>query len=326
MGIVLGRLGKGWSLLVKTVPILVVRLGMYFAFTAGMVIYLLFFAGLAYLMQPIWWIIMLVALAGLGGIWYWVRRYLLYMVRAAHVAVMTEIIVKEKLPAGVSQYAYGKEVITTSFKDISILFAVDALVEGILKAFTRTVANIVDILPLPGIEKGAKAVMRIIERSLTYIDEAIFSYGLTKRDEQTLWASAKEGVLLYAQSWQELLKVAVGIWLIGAVSFFVLLALFLIPGLAIGFFLPSSGKLVIGIMVLAAAYIINLALYEPLGLAAMIVTFHEEIKDKQPDPAWEERLESISSKFGELKNQAEQSMKTWGKSETPEASSTAAGS
>ncbi|WP_146401848.1 hypothetical protein [Planctomycetes bacterium CA13] len=300
----------------QTLPIMGVRLGIYVAFAVGIGIYLLVFAGLAWLFGQWGWIVMLIAIVGLGGIWIWVRRYLLYMVQAAHVAVMTELIVHKELPKGVSQYQYGKDIITNNVKDISILFAVDALVAGILKAFTRSVANIVDFLPLPGIEKAATAVMKIIDRSLTYVDEAIFSYWLTKRDKQTLWASAKDGVILYAQCWKELLKAAVGIWVVGAISFFALLVLFLIPGLVVGYFFESM-KFPVAIFVIASAYVIHVAIYEPLGLAAMIVTFREETQDMEPDPVWDERLSGVSSKFSELKDRAAESMTQWTSRDAP---------
>jgi len=310
MGAVIGRLKRGWSLVMRTKPILIYRLGVYAAFAAAAAIYFLIFAGLAYLFGSLGWIIVLIALGGFGGLWYWARRYLLYMIRAAHVAVMTELIQHDRLPEGVSQYEYGKKIITDNFKNVSILFAIDALVDGVLKAFTRTVARIVDLLPLPGIENLAAAGMQIVDRSMTYVDEAIFSYGLTKRNEQSLWASAKDGVILYAQCWKELLKLAVGIWIVGAVSFFVLLVLFLIPGILIALAIPQI-KLAIGVIVLAAAYIINLALYEPAALAAMILAFHEETKDQEPDPVWDERLTQATNKFQELKDKAAESMKGW---------------
>lgn len=310
MSEVIGRLGKGLSLLTKTMPILLIRLGIYAAFAAAMVVYLLIFGALAWLFGSFGWIVMIIALVGLGGIWHWFRRYVLYMVRAAHVAVLTELITHGELPSGVSQLQYGKDLIANNVKDVSILFAIDVLVAGILRAFTRTVVNIVELLPVPAIERLAAIVMKIVERSLTYVDEAIFSYGLTKRTQQTLWASAKDGVILYAQSWKELLKVAVGIWLIGAVSFFVLLVLFLIPGVAVGYFVESL-RLPIAIIVVVLAYLVKLAVYEPLGLAAMIVTFLEETEGKEPDPVWDERLSGASAKFVELKDKAVESMRGW---------------
>ncbi len=321
MSTVIGRLQKGFGLLMKTTPLLMVRLGIYAAFAVVIAIYFLIFGGLAYLFSKlapaVGGIVMLVSLCGFGGLWYWVRKYILYMVRAAHVAVMTEILINGKLPDGVKQLQYGKDLILENVKDVSILFAIDALVDGILKAFTRTVSTLVDILPLPGIDTLAVAAMRIVDRSLTYIDEAIFSYGLMRREEQTLWASAKDGVILYAQCWKELLKVSVSIWLIGLVSFFILLVLFLIPGLLIGIAIGSGFlKSAIALIVITTAYVINLAFFEPLALAAMIVTFQEEIEGKVPDPAWEERLNTASSKFNELKRKAEESMRGWNAPDT----------
>ena len=68
MGSVIGRLKKGWALLMKTKSILAVRLGIYAAFAVGIAIYFLIFAGLAYLFGSLGWIVVLLALDLVGAV------------------------------------------------------------------------------------------------------------------------------------------------------------------------------------------------------------------------------------------------------------------
>ncbi|WP_146528612.1 hypothetical protein [Novipirellula artificiosorum] len=80
--------------------------------------------------------------------------------------------------------------------------------------------------------------------------------------------------------------------------------------LAFGYFFESL-RFPAAVFVVVSAYLTNLAFYEPLGLAAMMVTFLEETRDMEPDPVWDERLTAASSKFTELKDRAVESMSEW---------------
>lgn len=247
---------------------------------------------------------MIVMIAIFSGFYYWSRRYLLYMIKAGHVAVFTELYEHGSLPVGKSQFQYGKDLVKSRVKDMSVLFAVDALVDGILRAFSRSVASIADLLPLPGLEGIAKAGTAIINRALTYVDEAIFSYNILHK-EQNLWASSKEGVILYAQSWKPLLKTAVGVWLLDKVFLVVALILWMIPFGSFALMTSSDGlKMVFLITAIILAVLTDRAVFEPVALATMVITYQDTVKGMSPDPQWEARLESVSEKFRELKQKA----------------------
>jgi hypothetical protein len=242
------------------------------------------------------------------GFYYWSRRYLLYLVKAGHTAVITELYQNGALPEVQSQYEYGKQLVKTRVKDMSILFAVDALVNGILRAFSRTVVSIVDFLPLPGIENVARIGMSIVNRSLTYVDEGIFSYNIMHK-EKNLWQAAKEGVVLYAQSWKPLLKSAVSLWVVDKVFLLVAFIIWMIPcGAVAAAASAENTKFIAFLVAIVLAFFTEKALFEPVSLATMIVTYQKSIEGQEPNPEWEAKLESVSEKFRKLKEKASGAM------------------
>src|SRR5690606_40642685 len=65
-----------------------------------------------------------------GAVMYWAREYILYIVKAGHIAVLVKLIDGEPLPDGRSQITYAKSVVTERFAQASLLFALDQLVKG----------------------------------------------------------------------------------------------------------------------------------------------------------------------------------------------------
>jgi len=213
--------GEAIGLIMKTLPFIWVRLGSYLLLGIGLGLYFGAIASIAWLLAKLWEplgiIIFIAAFVGAIGIVSWVSRYYFYLLKAGHTAVMTEFIVYGKGPEG-NQIAYGKKQVTDRFRDTSIMFGIDALLNGIVKAFTRTFARIVGVLPIPGIDSLSSIVQRVAIMSTTYIDEAILSRAYAKR-EQNVWKVAQDGVVLYAQAWQPILANAVVLALISFVEF-----------------------------------------------------------------------------------------------------------
>ena len=304
MGSIWEDLKSGVALVLKTLPYMGVRLMIYGIYAAGSIVYFL----IAFLLSRVFGnaggFVMLIMLGVYIGFYYWSRRYLLYLVKAGHTAVITELYLNGSLPEVKSQYEYGKELVKSRVKDISILFAVDALVDGILRTFSKTVVLLVDILPLPGIENVARIGMSIVNRSLTYVDEGIFSYNIMHK-EKNLWQAAKEGVVFYAQSWKPLLKSAVMLWLADKVFFLVAFILWMIPcGAVAAASSADNTKFVAFLVAIVLAFLTEKAVFEPVSLATMIVTYQKSIAGQEPNPEWEAKLESASAKFRKLKDKA----------------------
>ncbi len=294
------------GLITATIPMLGVNMVVYGLFFFASVLWFVLWGGLAFLLaktMPIAaYICVFIALAVGGGLMKFLKRYILYMVKGAHIAAMTEKMMGRNVPSGFAQLAYGRQIIETRFKDVSMLFGLDILITGTLKAISRKILNIASWIPLPG---GAKNVVQIavqiVERSLTYVDEAILSYAIY-RNEENVWNSARHGIVLYGQCYKPILITAAKCYVIGKIFFFSLFAVFAGPAYLISTLFAGNSSIEIIqilIMVLAAiaAWLIQLALFEPFALAYTMVTYHREIVGKVPDPAWDQRLQGLSKSF-----------------------------
>lgn len=298
-------LGEAFTLIRKTMPFIWVRLGSYTVL--GLLLALVFgvAAGLSWLLAQLWaplgFIIFLVAFGGAFGLMKWAGRYYFYMLKAAHTAVMTEIITTGNAPAG-SQIAYGKEQVMSRFKDTSIMFGVDVLVDGVVKAFTRTFARIAGILPIPGLDSLMGLLQRIAVSSTTYVDEAILSRAYAKR-EQNVWKVAHDGVILYAQAWKPILTNAVVLALLSYVEFVVILIVLALPAIALGFAFPAL-KVALGIGVVIFALMIKLAVSDAFSMAATLTAYHKATEGLTPNAEWKAKLEGLSPKFKTLSQKA----------------------
>lgn len=227
-------------------------------------------------------------------------RYVFYVIKAAHLVVMGELLTHGQLPAGQSQLAWGKQQVQERFGDVSVMFVADTLVKGVLCSFTSTVYSIASWIPGNEMRQLANVVNRVIRYATTYIDEAILARAFWQRDPN-LWESAKDGIILYAMVWKPLLINAVALMLLSYVPFVVVMVLIATPvGLVLSAVsTPVAAWSVLALLVLA--YLIKVAVGESFAMAAIIAAYHREIQGLQPDPAIEQRLDSISADFRKLK-------------------------
>lgn len=298
-------LGEAVKLLLKTTPILWVRIGSYAVLGLGLLLYFAVVGGIAWLLGQLWSvlgiIVLIAAFGGALGIVRWVTRYYFYLLKAAHAAVMTEYIVHGRGPEG-SQIQYGKQQVTDRFKDTSIMFAVDQLLDGIVKSFNRSFARFTRILPIPGLDSLTAFIQRVSKFATTYIDEAILTRAYKER-EPNVWQVAQDGVILYAQCWKPILANAVVLTLLSYVEFFAFLVVLALPALAVGALIPAL-KVPLGIGVLVGAWMLKLAVADAYALAATLLAYHRSTEGMTPDPTWQARLEQASDAFQELKEKA----------------------
>lgn len=298
-----------FGLLTKTVPFLLLNLAVYGGFFIASVIWLALFGSIAYFfssrVELLAFIFFIVAVAGPYGVLIFGKRYLLYLVKGAHIAVLTKLFKDGTLPDNQPQVAYGREIVKSHFRDVSILFALDRMIDRIVRRFTRKFVRIVDFLPLGGgASKIARLAATIVNQSLSYIDEAILSYAIA-RDEKNVWNSARHGIILYAQSYKPVLMTAVKVWVLGRVFYFGLLILLGIPGVllmlvfdAIWFQLIT----LVGIFLLTS--LIVKAVFDPFATAYTLVTYHQAIEGVEVNKEWDERLQNISKTFRDLGSKA----------------------
>lgn len=306
------RLGDAFNLLVKTAPILLVRLGASIAFWAIAIVYFLIVGGVALLVgnlsEIIGWIVFGVGMVGLGGIYHLAYRYVFYMIKVAQIAVMSEVLKNGDLPAGTSQLNWGRARVTERFTEMNVMFVIDELVNGVISAFTWTVFSIASWIPGDTVRTLVQMIQRIIELALGYIDEAIIARSFWVQERDSVWKNARDGVVLYTMVWKPILLNAVVLMVISYIPFVVVFLLFSAPvGFLINLFNQEWAGLAI-ILTLVLAWLIKVSVGDSFAMAAILATYYRETQSLTPDPAMSQKLEGISDKFVELKNRAEEGL------------------
>ena len=298
------------GLMGKTMPFLVFRFLIYFGITLGFILVTGIGAGIGYGVGAI-------AKSGAGGgmiggligfgiastIMYLIREYLLYIVKAGHIAVLVEVVEGGSVPGGKGQIEYAQEKVRERFVESSLLFGLDQLIKGILRAFNRTFLTVAAFLPIPGAGGLVKLINTIVNLSLTYLDEVILAYLMKTRAENP-WASSRTALVLYAQNYVAFLRNAVWLALfIWAMTFAVFLIVLGPAALIVGMFPGAGGPLTL-IIALVLAWGIKQAVIEPIGMTALMQVFFKVTEGQVANPEWEAKLEGVSTKFRELADKA----------------------
>jgi hypothetical protein len=234
---------------------------------------------------------------------YWIREYVLYIVKAGHIAVMVELLQGKDLPMGRSQIDHAKAVVTERFVETNVLFAADQLIKGVIRAITGLLGGIAAFLPIPGLNGLVQFINSIIKMSLTFVDEIILGYAI-KTGSDNPWASARTGIILYAQNSKTMVKNAIWLtifmWIISIVVFL----LFLAPAGAILYYFPGQAGGWGFVVAIVFAWAFKAALLEPFAIAALMDVYFRVIEGQQPNAEWEQRLNETSGKFRELGQKA----------------------
>lgn len=301
------HIGHAMRIVFQTSPYLVYRALVYGTICGAVAVLLLFLALIGYIFgSGAAGVMLIIALAAGGFGARLLREYILYLLRAGHVAVITEIIERGKFPEGTSQTEWGSEKVKAYFKEISVLALIDQMIKGVIRVLNRTIFNVLNILPVPGMDGAKKVIQKIVDFSITYIDESVLAYTF-KTENENVYDAAKSGIILYCQAWKGLLKNAVALTVL-CYAFTILSALvFLIPLGAIALMLPETwafAKFALFILALFMGFSLKWIVFDPIACTATIITFLKETENMTPDPAWEERIENVSAKFRELKAKA----------------------
>ncbi len=304
--------GVSMRLMRKTAPFILFRMAVYFGIAAAYVIVTGTGAGIGWgvgamgdedfrASATLWG-------GGLGfaltaGVIYFLREYILYMVKAGHIAVMVELLEGRDLPDGKGQIAYARAMVKERFGQSSILFAVDQLVKGVVRAITGLVQGIASFLPIPGLDNIMGVVRAFLRVAVGLIDEVILAQIFRTRSENP-WETARDAVVLYGQNAKPMMVNAAWITVISYALAFVVFLLMLAPAGAIVYLMPgavSAGGFVFAILFAWAA---KVALIEPFAIACLLQAYFKVTGGQEPKPEWTAKLDGASAKFGKLAEKA----------------------
>ena len=245
----------------------------------------------------------LVGFGLVSAVLYLAREYILYLVKAAHIAVLVELYDGRSVPAGQSQIGYGATFVKTHFVESSVLFGVDQLIKAVLRSLFRTINFFSFFLPIPALQSLIRIAESFVRMSLTYVDEIILAY-LIRTKTRNPWGTARDGIILFAQNYTHFLKnaawLSVMMWTLTFVLFVVLLA----PAAAFVALMNSPSSVWTFGLAVVIALALKKAIMEPIAIAALMQVYFREIEGQTPNAEWTARLEQVSSRFRDLEQKA----------------------
>ncbi|MCK9517012.1 MAG: hypothetical protein WCZ18_06615 [Ottowia sp.] len=299
-------LGLMW----QTLPFLILRLLIYFGITLGYILLTGIGAGVGWGIGALGTADFRATSTFFGGfigfgifgtIAYLLREYILYIVKAGHIAVLVRLVDGGSLPEGRTQVTEARQVVQQRFGQASTLFVLDQLIKGVVGALTGLAQGILSIIP--GLGRLAALVRAFLRVAIGFVDELILAYVIRTNAEDP-WTAAKDALILYGQNYRNMFKnaawLAVFVYVLAFLVFLVMLA----PAGLLVYLIPGAWSAGGVIFALLFAWSVKVALLEPFAITCMMQVYFRAIEGQQPNAEWDARLEQMSGKFRKLKDRA----------------------
>lgn len=289
------------SLLFQTWPFWLLKIGVYFAIgivfflIASLILFIAFKAS-----GFVTWIIILIGLGALWGFFRLIRSYILYLIKAGHVAVIATLIQKGSLPPEEGMVSFGFKAVKSKFVTASVFFVIDQIISAIVKGISNFIYRLASWVPVGSVRKILQLVANIISVFLSYIDEAVLGYVLTS-SEKDVWKTSRDGVVLYFKSWKPILATSAVVVLLNYLFSGLLFWILYIATAPITLILPSSFRDFAFLIALIVTFIIKSSFFDQWTLVWVMLAYNESIKGMSADSASASRLAELVPKFKELK-------------------------
>lgn len=304
--------GQAFGLMARTAPFVVFRAVVYFGIALALVVVTGTGAGVGYGVGAFGDEAFRTsstaygALGGFGltvGVIFFFRDYLLYIVKAGHIAVMVELMQGRAIPGGKGQIAFARARVTERFGTASALFGLDQVIKGVIGAITGIVQGLLAILPIPGLDRIMGVVRAYLRMAVGLVDEVILAHLMATR-AQNPWKGAQEALVLYGQNARVMMVNAAWltaiVWLLSLGVFLVMLA----PAAAVVWLMPGNLSGIGFLVAFVFAWAIKAALIEPFAIACMMQVFFKVTAGQTPNPEWQAKLERASDKFRDMGTRA----------------------
>ncbi len=189
----------------KTMKFVWMRLGLGLAVTLVSILLLAICLGISALIGGSSIIFMIcIWLILTGGITKLVSYYMGYMLKAAHIAVITTAVTTGQIPD--NMFEYGTNMVKQRFATSNVYFVIDNLISGAVKQLQNAVGVVDNILGnIPGVSALVRFAKIFIGIALGYVDECCLGYTFLRKDEGAFKAGC-DGVVIYFQNAKKLLK------------------------------------------------------------------------------------------------------------------------
>ena len=300
------------GLMIKTAPFVLLRMIVYFGITIGFILTTGVGAGIGWgigAFGDVDYQATAVAygsifgFAAAAGVLYFLREYILYMVKAGHIAVMVEAMDGNDIPFGRSQIELASEIVSERFVEANVLFAMDQLIKGVIRTITGLMQGLAAMIPVPALQNLVGVFKAFLKISLGFLDEVILAHAIRTKSDNP-WESGQEALVYYAQNAKTIIKnaafLAVIVYLLSFVIFLVMLA----PAAVVVYVMPGAWSAGGIVFALVFAWAVKKSLLEPFAIACMMQVYFEAIEGQSPNPEWDAKLTKVSKKFAVMKEKA----------------------
>lgn len=297
------------KLLLRTIPFLILKAVVLLIFT--LVLTLGPLAGiiaLGYLVeaqilpksQP--WLVVGALVGLLLALWAisWLRSWALYLVKAAHIAVLVEMVQGRPLPDGRGQISYGQSVVKERFGEASALFLMDESVRAVLRAIDRITLGFLAFLPRKTGAQIATVLRTFLYFAFGYLDEIVLAHAIDKRSDDP-WGSARDAWVLYGQNWSTILKNALWLTLFTMAPVGLIFSSMVWPAWTDYQAAPAPETLravVSGALITTA---VGSVLAGPFALVCLIQVWFRAISEDRLSPSWSAEISEIAPQLDQFR-------------------------
>jgi len=300
-------LEKAIENVMKTGPYLMYRAGVYGIVTAVLIVALAGLAAIgAFAGFAVFFILLVVTILiwSVIGIRKFRESLFLQMLQAGHVALLTELIAKGRLPEDDTQFNWARERVERRFKKSSVLHSIASGIDAIHRNINRRLFSVFSVIPLPESDALAKVAEPVSDLSLRYVNDAVLAYTFKNRHDNPFEA-AKNGLILYCQCRETLLSQALRLTAYSYVSVGLVAMVLMVPVGVLTFFFDAPA---IHVALFSVAIVLGFAqkwiFFDAVAGASMIATFFRLTKTLQPDSDWEASIDATSELFHQLRKRA----------------------
>lgn len=232
------------------------------------------------------------------------RRWVLYLIKAAHIAVLVEMIQNHPLPSGQSQIGFGHRVVKDRFGEVSALFVLDELIRTVVRAINRTFLGVVNFLPEKAARQVARAITLLLHFGLSFLDEIVLAHTIDKQSASP-WGAARNALILYGQNWKIILKNAIWLTLfvlaISAVIYAAALKPALEPALAEYQANKNAAAFVDAFVVVLLAVLFFNVIFEPFALICLMQVWFTRISEDRPSAEWSHKVSHAAPQLDQFR-------------------------
>lgn len=226
-----------------------------------------------------------------------ITHYFGYLVKAGHIAIVAEAIKHGTLPE--QQFKVARQLVQERFVTANVYFVIDRMVSGAVKQLQKRLGQFDTLFGgIPGVSIIVTFAKVFVSISLNYVDECCLGYTFYMNN-QNVYKSAADGVVIYFQNWKKLLKHAavLSLFIIGAVFVSWLLILTVFGGV---FTMFHWSGMIAGLFSLIIAMIIKSAFIDSYIMVSTMISFLQAAPETEISFDLYDKLCTLSGQFKKL--------------------------